>query len=40
MDTNDEEHEVSDFGLWPEVIGAICVIIFVTCMIVFARGSI
>ncbi len=40
MDTDDENHEVYDFGWWPEVFGIICVVVFVTCLIVFARGSI
>lgn len=39
MDTNDEDHEVYEFGCWPEVFGAVCVVIFVTCLLVFARGS-
>ncbi len=40
MDTNDEDQEVYEFGWWPEIFGAICVVIFVTCLLAFARGSI
>jgi hypothetical protein len=40
MDTNDEEHEVYEFGWWPEIFGAAAVVLLVTCLIAFARGSI
>ena len=40
MDTNDEDPKVYEFGWWPEIFGTICVNIFVTCLIAFARGSI
>ncbi len=40
MDTNDEEHEVYDFGWWPEIFGSICVALFIGCLLAFARGSI
>ena len=39
MQTEDDEHEVYDFGWWPEIFGAACVITFVTCLLAFARGS-
>jgi hypothetical protein len=40
MDTNDEEHPVHEFGWWPEIVGAIAVIVLVWALIAFARGSI
>ena len=40
MDTNDENHEVYDFGWWPEVFGAIGVALLIWFLIAFARGTI
>jgi len=40
MDTNDEEHEVYDFGWWPEIAGAIGVVVLIWLLMAFARGSI
>lgn len=40
MDTNDEEHVVHEFGWWPEIAGAIGVVVLIWFLITFARGSI
>lgn len=40
MDTNDEQHEIHEFGWWPEIVGAIGVILPIWFLIIFARGSI
>ena len=39
MDTNDEDHEVHEFGWWPEIVGAIAVGLLIWFLIAFARGS-
>lgn len=39
MNTDDEDHEVPDFGWWPEIFGAVAVIAVIGCLIAFARGS-
>lgn len=39
MKTNDEEHEVYEFGWWPEIVGAAAVALLVWYLITFARGS-
>lgn len=39
MDTNEEDHRVYDFGWWPEIFGAIAVVLLISCLIIFARGS-
>lgn len=39
MDTNNEKHEIHDFGWWPEIFGAIAVALLIWYLIAFARGS-
>ena len=39
MDTNNEDHEVHDFGWWPEIFGAAAVVMLVGFLIAFARGA-
>lgn len=38
MDTNNEEHEVYEFGWWPEIAGALGVAALIAFLIAFARG--
>lgn len=39
MDTSDDEHEVFEFGWWPEIFGAIGVAVLIWFLIAFARGT-
>ena len=40
MDKREDDYEVYDFGWWPEIVGAIGVLLLVWYLITFARGSI
>ena len=39
MDKKDSEYEIYDFGWWPEIAGALGVLLLIWYLITFARGS-
>ena len=40
MDVHEDQHEVHEFGWWPEVLGAIAVCILIWSLVAFARGTV
>jgi hypothetical protein len=39
METKEDDYENYDFGWWPEIVGAVGVLMLVWYLIAFARGS-
>ena len=39
MEKKEDDYEIYDFGWWPEIVGAVGVLMLVWYLITFARGS-